>query len=145
MAKPTTDSFGNFKIWVGDGASPEVFTAPCGFTTKSLNLEADASTANIADCDNPEEPAWEEAGVTVKRATVQGAGVMAEESYETWRAWWDSGAAKNVRVEKNLGYWEGPAICLGLGESVALGSDGNKIQLSVNLRNSTEWTWVPAA
>lgn len=142
MAQPTTDTFGNFKIYVGDGASPEAFTVPCGFVNKALNLEADASASLVPDCDNPEDPAWEDAGITVKRATVQGNGVMAEESYETWRAWWDSGAAKNVRVEKTMGYWQGPALITSLGESAALGQDGNIIQLAVALRNAGAWTWT---
>ena len=144
MAKPTTDSFSSFKVYLGDGADPEVFSAPCGFVSKSLSLDAASSDTLIPDCDNPEDPAWTESGITSKSATVQGNGVMAEESYETWRAWWDSGLDKTVRVEKNLGYWEGPAICLNLTESVALGSDGNKIQLSVNIKNSSAWTWYPA-
>ncbi len=145
MTKPTTDTFSNFKIYLGNGASPEVFASPCGFVNKALNLTAATSDTLIPDCDNPEDPAWTESGITSKSATVTGAGVMAEESYETWRAFWDDGVAKNIRVEKNLGYWEGPALCTDLGESVALGSDGNKIQLSVSLKNASAWTWVPAA
>lgn len=144
MALPTTDSFTNFKIYLGDGADPEVFTAPCGFINKALNLESDVSTTNVPDCTNPEDPAWEVAGVSVKRANVNASGVMAEESYETWRAAWDNGVPINVRVEKRLGYWAGPAIVQSLGESVALGSDGNLIQLTVAVRSAGAWTWVPA-
>lgn len=146
MVKPTTVRFSDFKVLLGDGASPEVFTAPCGFVNKSLTLTAADSETIIPDCDNPEDPAWTEAGITAKSARVQGNGVMAQESYETWRAWWDSGLDKNVRVEKTpLGYWEGPALNLELGESTQLGSDGNKIQLAVTIRNASAWTWVPAA
>jgi hypothetical protein len=143
--KPTTDSFASFQIYVGDGESPETFAAPCGFTQKSLTLSAANSTAIVPDCDNPEAPSWEEAGVTALSAVVAGQGVMAEESDATWREWFVSGASRNVRIAKRLGWWAGKAILTELGESVQLGSEGNRIQRSVSLRNDGEWTWVPAA
>jgi hypothetical protein len=145
LAKPTTDSFANFKIYVESADSPGVFVAPCGFVNKSLTLTSASSTSILPDCEDPEAPAWEAAAVTALSAAVNGSGVMAEESYETWRAWWASGAAKTIRVEKSLGYWEGSAIVNELGESVALGSEGNRIQLAVSLRNDGEWAWTPAA
>lgn len=143
MAAPTTDSFANFKIWIGSSDSPGTYVAPCGFTNKALQLDADASATTTPDCDDPEAVAWEQASITVKRATVSASGVMAEESYETWRDWWDSGEERMIRVEKRLGYWQGLAICTSLGETVALGQEGNKIQLAVGVRNAADWTWVP--
>lgn len=144
MTKPTTKSFSDFKIYLGDGASPEQFSQPCGFVSKSLTLTAADSETIIPDCDNPEDPAWTEAGITAKSARVNGNGVMAAESHGTWVAFWDDGVAKNIRVENGLGYWEGPALCLELGETVQLNADGSVIQLAVSMRNASAWTWVPA-
>ena len=36
MAAPTTRKFGQIKVYVGNGASPEVFATPCGFTDKGV-------------------------------------------------------------------------------------------------------------
>lgn len=151
MAKPRTLSFGSFKVYLGDGASPEVFTAPCGFTQKALTIEATVSDTTVPDCDDPEAAAWTERGVTALSATVTGSGVMAMASVETWREWMLSAASKNVRVEfddtgaNGGGYYQGPAVLQSLGHTVALGSDGNKAQLAVNIVSDGEWTWTDAA
>lgn len=150
MAKPTTLSFGNFKIWVADADSPGSFVAPCGFTQKSLTIEADVSDATVPDCDDPEAPAWKERAVTALSATVAGQGVLAMESLALWREWALSGASRAVRVEFDAGvpngggYYSGDAILQNLGQSTALGSDGNKAQLSVNLVSDGEWVWNAA-
>lgn len=145
MVKPTTDSFNNFQIFVGDGESPETFGAPCGFTQKSLTLTSAVSTTVVPDCTDAEAAAWEEAGVTSLSAAVNGQGVMAEESDATWREWYLSGGSRNVRIARRLGWWAGRAVLTELGETVQLGSEGNRILRSVALRNDGEWTWVPAA
>lgn len=151
MAKPRTLSFGNFKVYLGDGASPEVFTAPCGFTQKSLTINAQSSSTNVPDCDDPEAVAWEEKAVSVLSAQVQGSGVMAMASLATWRDWALSGQHQKVRVEfadtgaNGGGYYEGFAILTTLGHATTLGSDGNKVQLQVTLDSDGEWTWTDAA
>lgn len=150
MAKPTTLSFGNFKIWVADGDSPGSFIAPCGFTQKSLTMEADVSDGTVPDCDDPEAPAWKDRAVTALSATVAGQGVMAMESLATWRGRMLAGASFAVRVEFDAGvpngggYFSGNAILQNLGHSVQLGSDGNKAQLNVNLVSDGEWIWTAA-
>jgi hypothetical protein len=151
MAKPLTLSFSNFVIYVGNNDSPGVFTAPCGFTQKALTITADTSDTTVPDCDTPEAPAWTERGVNALSAEVNGSGVMAMASLTTWRSWMLAADARTVRVvfDETLanggGYYEGDAIVQSLGHSVALGSDGNKTQLAVNLVSSGEWTWTDAA
>lgn len=144
MAKPTTKKFGDFRIFIGDGNSPEAFAEPCGFTSKALDIDASASTTVTPDCDSPDDPSWEEAAVTALSGTVNGTGVMASESYATWRNWMLSGAEKNVRIQpmgSAAGYYYGSAIMLKLGHSVAIGTDGNRVQATVNIRNAGEWLW----
>jgi hypothetical protein len=150
MAAPRTLSFSNFKVYVSDTDSPGVFTAPCGFTQKSLEITAETSDTNVPDCDTPEDPAWTERAVTALSAAIAGQGVMAMASLTTWRTWMLAANARTVRVEfadtlaNGGGYYEGDAICQSLGHAVALGADGNKAQLSVNLVSTGEWTWTPA-
>jgi hypothetical protein len=143
MAAPKTLSFSEVIVALGDGASPEVFTEPCGFTSKSYDCDASTSTAIIPDCDDPEAPAWEIAGVTAKTLSIVGEGVLAKDSYEPWRAFWDGGAPKNVRVTLgDLGWWEGPAIITKLGHAVALNTDANKVKLTINMRNADAMAWT---
>lgn len=149
--KPRTLSFANFKIWLNDSNSPGVFTAPCGFTQKALTIDATTSDTTVPDCDSPESPAWTERGVTALSATVTGQGVMAMASLEVWREWMLAAESRIVRVEfddsgtNGGGYYQGSAILQSLGHSVALGSDGNKAQLAINLVSDGEWTWTDAA
>lgn len=151
MAKPLTLSFANFKIWLNDSNSPGVFTAPCGFTQKSLTIDAATSDATVPDCDDQEAPAWTERAVTALSATVNGQGVMAMASLTLWREWMLAAESRIVRVEfddtgaNGGGYYQGNAILQSLGQSVALGSDGNKTQLAVNLVSDGEWTWTDAS
>lgn len=150
MAKPTTLGFGSFKVYLGDGASPEQFTAPCGFTQKALNLSSASSDTLIPDCDDPTAPAWTEREVSSLSAQIQGSGVMALESLATWREWWESGLSKNIRVEfdttsaLNGGYYEGPGILSNLGFSTQLNQDGNKVQQQITIDNASAWTWTDA-
>lgn len=149
MTKPLTLSFGNFKVYVGSSDSPGTYVAPCGFTQKSLTIDAETSDTTVPDCDDPEAMAWTERGVNALSATVSGSGVMAMASLATWRDWMLAGESRQIRVEftetgaNGGGYYEGDAILQSLGHSVALGSDGNKTQLQVNIVSNGEWTWVP--
>lgn len=148
MAKPTTSNFSSFKVYLGDGASPEQFAAPCGFTQKALNLSSASSETLVPDCDDPEAPAWTEREVSSLSAQVSGQGVMARESRDAWREWWESGLPKTIRVQfddATGGYYEGPAILSALGFSTALNQDGNKIQQQVTIDNASAWLWTPAA
>lgn len=143
---PTTLSFGEVIIGIGDGASPEVFAEPCGFSSKSFDLDAASSEAIIAACNDPEAAPWTVAGITSKGWTVAGDGVLAQESYETWRAFFDGGVPLNVRIQLGeLGYWEGPGLCTKLAHAVALASDAGKVKLTVNLRNADAAVWTPVA
>ena len=63
MTKATTTTFGSFLIKLGDGASPEVFAAPCGLTTKGFNQTANVQETSVPDCADPDAPAYIERAV----------------------------------------------------------------------------------
>ena len=58
MAQPTVAKPGAFVISLGDGATPEVFTAPCGLTTKAARWNRGLGEVNIPDCDDPDAVIW---------------------------------------------------------------------------------------
>lgn len=98
MAQPTTARFGKFKIELGDGASPEVFSAPCGFTSKSLTLTKNLQEVNIPDCADPDAVAWVGRDAASLSASVSGEGVLASESVETWLDAFEDTESVNVRI-----------------------------------------------
>ena len=150
MTKPATTTFGKFLVEL-ESATPGTFAAPCGFTQKGFELTAATSETNVPDCDDPEAPAWVERGVTSFSAQITSSGVMALGSVDTWRTWFMSGLAKNVRVHINEtsgnggGYYAFAALLTNLGKSTQLGSDGNKVQQSVTIQSTGPVTWTAAS
>lgn len=148
MAKPATLSFGKFLVLVGNGATPEVFAAPCGFTDKSLEITADTSSTDVPDCDDPDAPAWGEKNVKTLSAQVTGSGVLAQDAHKTWRDWLLSGLERNVRVQFPIplaqggGYYEGAAVLTSFKVS---GSHGDKLKVDVTIQNASAWDWVDAS
>lgn len=150
MAKPRTLSFGSFKVYLGDGAAPETFSQPCGFTKKALKITAQSSDTVVPDCDDPDAAAWTERLVSALSAQVSGNGVMAMDSLGAWRNFMLSAASKNIRVlfddtgTNGGGYFQGPAILTDLSFDVDRKSEGGRVQQAVTLDNDGEWVWVDA-
>ena len=99
MAQPTTAKPGKMRILLGDGAVPEVFTAPCGMTTKGLTIAKNLAEVSIPDCDDPDAPFWMARDVESQTASISGEGVLAAESEDEWNAAAFSADAVNVKVE----------------------------------------------
>jgi hypothetical protein len=138
-------------VYINTANSPDTFVAPCGFTQKALTLSATSSETNVPDCDDPTAAAWVEREVAALSGQITGSGVMALESLDEWREWFESGDVRPIRAQfdttlaNNGGYYEGNAILTNLGFSTALQQDGNKIQLAVTIDSAGEWTWFDAA
>jgi hypothetical protein len=142
MAQPTVLAGTKLLVLVGDGASPEVFSEPCGLTTKSFDLTAQTNTTLIPDCADPEAPAWEAKDVNSLAATVSGTGVMAVESFATWNDWFMSAVAKNAQIKLDsaaLGHYAGSFI---LSSLKLTGTRGQKVTVDVTLVNDQAVTWV---
>lgn len=142
MAQPHTYTFGEFLIEVGNGLSPETFSAPCGLTSKSFNLQAATSDTNVPDCDDPDAPSWLERDVTSLSRDITGSGVLAEESLELWDDWATSGNPKNVQISLTDGdngtrTWTGSYILSGF---EITGQIGEKVQVNVTLVSNGEVT-----
>jgi predicted secreted protein len=146
MAKPTTFPFKDMLILIGDGATPtEVFTAPCGLTTKNFELSANSNEVQVPDCDDPDAPAWIERVVATMTGTIAGNGIMAKESFPLWRDWALQGVTKNARVQligATMGYYAGAFILSKFGISADL---GDKVQVDVTMDSDGQisWTAVP--
>lgn len=146
MSRPTTMKGSQLVIELGDGASPvEGFVAPCALNTKGINFTATPNEANVPDCDNPDAPLWPERTITTLSATITGAGTLAFESYDTWRAWFASGLERNVRVRFNVpdpndGYYEGSFVLTTFNTT---GNQGEFVTIDVEMQSDGEVVWVP--
>lgn len=147
MAKPTTFSASKLYISMGDGADPEVFTAPCGLTSRGIAFSKETNDITVPDCDSPDDPAWTERGVRTLSAEVSGSGILAAEALPTWWGAYASTESFNVRVGLNApaadngGYWAGRMHLTAFGVT---GDLGDKVQVSATLINDGELTWVDA-
>lgn len=99
MAAPTTAKFGKFRVKLGNDASPIVYTAPCGFTSKALNLSKNLTDVNLPDCTDPDLIAWVGRDAASLSASISGEGVLASESIDTWLDAFEDTESVPVKVE----------------------------------------------
>lgn len=113
-----------------------VYTAPCGFTTKSFILTKNLTEVNIPDCDNPDEVAWVGRDAASLTAQITGEGVAAAESVPAWNEAWQSQNSVAARVE--IEFSTGMLIYEGLFqvESLTFGAEqGGRVTLNVSMQS----------
>jgi hypothetical protein len=148
MAKPITSRSSQFLIKLGDGGSPEVFTAPCGLNSKGINFTKDFNDIAVPDCDNPEAPAWTERAVTQMAAEISGDGILSMGDLEDWIAFNESTVSKNVEIVLDVdapnatlgGKWTGKFL---MGTFNVTADLGSKVQVAVSMSSDGQVTWVP--
>lgn len=99
MAEATTIKFSKLRVLLGDGESPETFSAPCGFNQRSLNRSKALTEIEVNDCDDEDEPAWVGREVQSLTWSVTGEGVLPQESVRMWEDFFSSANSRNVRIE----------------------------------------------
>lgn len=148
MVKPTTIKSGKIRVKLGDGASPEVFTAPCGFTSKSFVRNKTLNEVSVPDCDDPDAPAWTERDVAALSWSVTGQGVLAAEALETWDAFFDSTESRNVLIEEEFPAPIGIVTYTGRAhlENLEHGAElGQRVTINVSLQSDGELVRDPTA
>ncbi|NGO51611.1 phage tail tube protein [Allomesorhizobium camelthorni] len=103
MAQPTTIKGGKVRVLL-DLTGGGTYTAPCGFTSKSITLNKALNDFQIPDCDDPDSVDWLGRDAVSLSMSVSGEGVLASESVETWLDAWEDVDSVAVKVE-----WEFPA------------------------------------
>lgn len=133
MTLPTTFTFGQLLIEIGDGATPEVFGAPCGLTSKNFNGQADTNDVVIPDCDDPDAPAWKGRSVTSLSRDISGSGVTTDEYVNAWDDWFVSGLPKNCRATLGSRSWIGSYYLTQFNQSADV---GDIVKVSVAMQSS---------
>jgi predicted secreted protein len=139
MAPPVTARFGKFRVLLGNSATPIVYTAPCGFTSKSLALNKSLSDVSLPDCLDPDKPIVLGRDVESISATVSGEGVLAASSVATWVDAYESSDSIPVKIEiefsSGIITWTGNMHL----ESLELGAEqGGRVTISVTLQSDGE-------
>lgn len=148
MAQAKTLKFAQQLLMLGDGESPEVFAAPCGFTSLNLSVNIETASVNVPDCDDPDLPAWLQSDEVSKQMVVGGSGVIDTDALQDWRAWLMQGGEKNVRwftagtAVNGGGYWQAPGILTQYEET---GERGQRWQTNIQITLNGAPTWTPAA
>ena len=99
MAQATTIKGGKIAVKLGDGASPEVFSSPCGLTQRGLTLSKNLNDVTIPDCDDPDKVAWLGRDAASLSMSISGEGVLASESIEAWMDAAESIDSVDVQVD----------------------------------------------
>jgi len=144
MAQPTTSTFKEFAIHVGNGAAPtEVFAFICGLTSKGLSISNNTSTTPVPDCADEDLPAFEEVAIASQSVSVSGSGIFTVEDQKEMLEWAMDGTVKNIRVYPgksavgDVNYYAGPAI---LSSLEITGERGTKVQASMTINFTTKPT-----
>ncbi len=103
MAEPKTIKGGKVRVLLGNGASPIVYTAPCGFSQRTITLNKGLEEVSLPDCADPDAVNWLGRDAVSLSMTIAGEGVLAEESVETWLDAFDDVDSIPAKVE-----WEFP-------------------------------------
>ncbi|CDM57193.1 phage tail tube protein [Rhizobium favelukesii] len=147
MAQPSTARFGKFRVLLGDDATPIVYSAPCGFTSKSLTLTKDLTEVNLPDCADPDAVAWIGRDASSLSASISGEGVAAAESIETWLEAWENVESVPVKIEIEFPSpaktitWTGLMHVSSLNPSA---EQGGRVTLSVEMQSDGELVRVVA-
>lgn len=146
MAKPVTERFGNFLLRVSAGASPDVFSAPCGLTSRGIEFSMSTGETIVPDCASEDAVAWVERTMNAASAQISGSGVLAMDSLDEWRSWFEAAEPRTVQVHlqnttaNNGGYWQGDFV---LTSFQITGERGGKVQVSISAVNDGKVTWHP--
>jgi predicted secreted protein len=151
MAAPTVIAGTKLLILVGSGGdspgSPDVFSEPCGLTTKGIAFSLSTNSTVIPDCIDPSLPAWEAKDANAISAEVTGTGVMAVESFHTWADWFLGATSRSCRITLtspttnplSLGYWTGSFFLTGLTYN---GVRGQKVEIDITLQSDGAMTFT---
>lgn len=143
MAQATTIKAGKIRILLGDSATPIVYSAPCGFTQRSVSINKGLEDVNVPDCDDPDKVDWIGRDATSLSITVSGDGVLATESVEKWLDAVESLDAVPVKIEMEFATktitWTGKMQV----ESLEIGAtNGQRATLSVSMQSDGEMVRV---
>lgn len=127
---------------VGDGASPETFTAFCTINAaRSLKGVATTNEFNIPDCADPDALAWVVREKVSLSYSVSGAGILNTPDVQDFADWLADEASKNCQIVVDVPSADGGVIFEGafhLTDFEITGDRGGKMQANLTLASDGE-------
>lgn len=146
MAQPTTTRGGKVRVLIGNDADPIVYTAPCGFSSKSITLSKGMEEVNLADCAEPDAVSWLGRDAVSLSMSISGEGVLASESVVTWLDAWESVESVPVKVEIEFPTTTYTYTGRAHVESLEMGApNGRRVTNNVSLQSDGEMVRTSAA
>jgi predicted secreted protein len=129
---------------VGDGASPEVFTAYCTINAaRSISGTAATNDFNIPDCEDPDALAWISREKVSLSYSVAGAGILNTPDTELFTEFLADPDPRNCQIIVDVPAADGGVIFEGafhLTEFQITGDRGGKMEASIALVSDGEVT-----
>lgn len=141
--EPTTIKGGKVKVLIGNDATPIVYTSQCGFNQRSVKLNKGLEEVSLPNCLDPDAVNWVGRDAVSLSMTVDGEGLLAQESVDTWLLALEDPDSVPVKV-----VWEFPAKTITWTgkmhvESFEAGAqDGRRVTSNVTLQSDGKMTRV---
>jgi hypothetical protein len=147
MSRPNIVRGTYVTVLMGNGASPEVFTALCGITTKSIEDTVNTTDSFTRDCTDPEEISTRNIVATSRQWTLTGGGQMNRDQFQLLedavgvvQNYRFAIARKSTEVAPVLnGYYAGAAM---ITRKRITGDDGTFVGIDVTIESDGPWAWV---
>lgn len=144
MSYPVEADFAIVKI--GDGATPQVFTAICGIENVAINQTVNTSDRFRRDCAKPGSVPKRKVRVTGSQWDGTGSGVVNVEEFDTFKS--ALGISKTYRIDfgkrdgtdagEILGHYEGPAVMTAA--NVNMGAEEGTAEITLAGEDEIIWT-----
>lgn len=147
MSVPTEADFVLVKL--GDGGSPEVFTAVCGIQDASINRTVTTQDRFVRDCAKPGEVPNRKVKVTGKQMDITGSGLTDKANVTTLNT--ALGLAKNIKAELYQADGTDAGLLLGTfalnavltAANMNVPRDGDATA-EITIASNGSWTWTAA-
>ncbi len=144
--KPTTLPANKFLLRVYDPDN-EVWSEPCGFTSKGLQHTVSVQETVVPYCDDVDAVAETVRLADANSSTFTGSGILAMESRDLWRRFkgnsWLVRIQMSVPKQKAGGYDEGEFILTELSFSAERGKPAT-IEVTLMSNGAVDWHDAPA-
>ena len=131
-------------IMVGDGSTPEVFTAFCTINAaRSVTGDAATNDFNIPDCDDPDTLGWLAREKVSLSYAAQGAGILNTPDVQAFTDWLADPNSRNCQIVVDVPATDGGVVFAGpfhLTQFEITGDRGTKMEATLNLISDGEIT-----
>ncbi len=146
MAQPDIIPGTYFSLMLGNGASPEVFTALCGITTRSFIHQVNSNDVFTRDCTDPEAIPVRRVSVTGEQWDLAGEGLLNRSNLKSLQAAikrrrsWRFVFSEPADDEVFQGFYAGPGVETNL--SITAGDEDGFAKISIAIASDGQWDFT---